>query len=78
MWDKLGDYASQAGIDANALKACLSSPEAAKEVDGNHAEGVSVSVNSTPTSFVNGRPVVGEDAQALQQFIDYELGAHSK
>jgi len=69
VWDKLGDYASQAGIDANALKACL---------DGNHAEGVSVSVNSTPTSFVNGRPVVGEDAQALQQFIDYELGAHSK
>jgi len=78
VWDKLADYASQAGIDANALKACLSSPEAAKAVDGNHADGVAVSVNSTPTSFVNGRPVVGEDAQALQQFIDYELATHPK
>jgi len=47
-------------------------------VDSNHADGVAVSVNSTPTSFVNGRPVVGEDAQALQQFIDYELATHPK
>ena len=33
-----------------------------------------MSVNSTPTVFVNGRPVVGGEPSTLQQYIDYELG----
>ena len=74
IWDKLLEFAAQAGLDRDAFKACLASPEPAKAIAENIADAKVMSVNSTPTVFVNGRPVVGGDPTTLQQFIDYELG----
>lgn len=74
IWSKLLEYAGQAGLDRDAFKACLASPEATKAVEANIADARVMSVNSTPTVFVNGRPVVGGDPSTLQQYIDYELG----
>ncbi|MGH9714958.1 MAG: thioredoxin domain-containing protein [Candidatus Acidiferrales bacterium] len=74
IWEKLLDLAGQAGLDKDAFKACLASPEAQKAVEANIADALAMSVNSTPTVFVNGRPVVGGDPSTLQQYIDYELG----
>jgi protein-disulfide isomerase len=75
VWDKLVSFASQAGLNGDTFKACLSSADAQKAVDAEHAEGVAVGVNSTPTAYVNGRPLAGGDPQTLGQYIDFELAA---
>ena len=72
-WGKMVDYASQSGLDADALKSCMASPEAAAAVNASHANGEKLEVTSTPTVFVNGRRMVGADANLLQQYINYEL-----
>jgi len=75
VWDKLVGFASAAGLDADTFKACLSSPDAQKAVDGNHADGVALDVGSTPTVFINGRPMVGGDVETLSRMIDFELAS---
>lgn len=72
-WGKMVDYASQSGLDADAFKGCMASPEAGAAVNASHANGEKLEVNSTPTVFVNGRRMVGADANLLQQYINYEL-----
>src|SRR5271167_2712477 len=77
IWEKLISYAGQAGLDPDAFKACMSSPEAKATVDASHQEGESVSITSTPTVFVNGHPLIGGDKATLEQYIKYELAASS-
>jgi len=72
-WTKMTDYAAQAGLDGDAFKSCMASPEAGAAVNASHANGETLEVNSTPTVFVNGRRMVGADANLLQQYITYEL-----
>jgi protein-disulfide isomerase len=78
VWEKIVGYASDAGLNADTFKACLASPDAQKAVAANRAEGVAVGVGSTPTVYINGRPLVGGDTSTLEQYIDYELAAHAK
>ena len=78
VWDKLVEFATGAGLNADAFKACLASPEAAKAVDASHAEGVALGVDSTPTVYINGRPLVGGDENTLVQYINFELAAAKK
>lgn len=75
-FDELNSFAKDAGLDADAFKSCLSSPEAAKAVEANRADAITLGVSSTPTIYVNGRPVVGGDPATVEQYIEYEL--HSK
>jgi protein-disulfide isomerase len=72
-WMKMGEFAGQAGLNADAFRACMASPEAAAAVDASRANGQQLEVNSTPTVFVNGRRLVGADAHLLEQYIQYEL-----
>lgn len=72
-YDKMLEYASKAGLNGETFKACLSGPQAAKEVDASIANGNLLEVRSTPTIFVNGRRIVGADPHALQQYLDYEV-----
>jgi protein-disulfide isomerase len=67
------DYAGQAGLKTDEFKACMASQEAAAAVEANITNGKLLEVNSTPTLFVNGRRVVGADAQQLEQVVQYEL-----
>jgi protein-disulfide isomerase len=73
VWDKLADFARQAGLDVDTFKACLSSPDAQKAVDANRADGESLNVSSTPTVYINGRPLVGGDVESLDRSIEFEL-----
>lgn len=73
-WDKAVDFAGQAGLDQNAFKTCLASPEAAAAVDSSVANARSLEVTSTPTIFVNGRRVVGADVATIERYIQYEIG----
>jgi len=77
VWDKLVTFASEAGLNADMFKACLSSPDAQKAVETDRAEGVALGVSSTPTLYVNGRPIAGGDPATLQQYIDFELSAQN-
>ncbi|HEY4709996.1 MAG TPA: DsbA family protein, partial [Candidatus Acidoferrales bacterium] len=61
------------GLDADTYKACLSSPDAEKAVNANHADGAALEVNSTPTVFLDGRPLVGGDTETLVRMIEFEL-----
>jgi protein-disulfide isomerase len=72
IWAKLNDFAAQAGLDQDTFKSCLSSKEAKDAVDNDRREGESLSVNSTPTLFVNGRPIAGGDKSTLTQYLAYE------
>jgi protein-disulfide isomerase len=73
IWEKLVSYATQAGLDPDAFKSCMSSPEAKAAIDSSHQEGVALSITSTPTLFVNGHPLIGGDKPTLEQYIKYEL-----
>jgi len=73
VWDKLTQFAADAGLNADTFKACLSSPDTQKAIDASHAEGVALGVNSTPTVYINGRPIVGGDVNTLSQYIEFEL-----
>ena len=72
-WTKMMDYAGQSGLDADAFKACMASPEAGAAISASRANGQQLDVNSTPTVFVNGRRLVGADPHLLEQYINYEL-----
>lgn len=74
-YERMLEYAGKAGLNVPTFKSCLSSAQAAAEVDASVENGKLLDVHSTPTIFVNGRRVVGADARTIQQFIDFELAA---
>ena len=78
VWDKLNGFAADEGLNVDAFKACMASEDAKKFVEMERAEGAELGVNSTPTIYVNGRPVVGGDPNLTQQFIQYELHTKTK
>lgn len=77
VWEKVIAFAAQDNLDADAFKTCMSSTEVKAAVDANHRDGEALSVNSTPTIFVNGRPLDGGDKATLEQYLKYELSNHT-
>jgi protein-disulfide isomerase len=70
----LKQQATALGLDMSAFNQCLDSGKHASRVAENMKEAESLGVSSTPTLYVNGRPVVG--AQPFELFkavIDEEL-----
>jgi protein-disulfide isomerase len=72
IWDKLNEFAAAANLDKDTFKSCLASKEAKDAVENNHREGEALNVNSTPTVFINGRPVAGGDKATIAQYLLYE------
>jgi protein-disulfide isomerase len=72
-WDKMLDFAARSGLNADAFKSCMASPQAAAELDASFANGQLLEVRSTPTIFVNGRRISTADPHAIEQYIDFEL-----
>lgn len=72
-YEKMTDYAGQAGLDAEGFKSCLAGADAAAAVDANLANGRELEIGSTPTIFVNGRRMVGADETTLENYIKYEI-----
>ena len=71
VWDKLVAFAAQANLDAASFKTCLASPDAKQAVAADHQLGDSLNVTSTPTLYINGRPLIGGDKPTLQQYISF-------
>lgn len=75
--DMLLSLAAQAGIDSLKLGGCLDSKATLPRVEQNVKEGKDLGVNSTPTSYVNGRMIVG--TASPQVFYDtIEAALHNK
>lgn len=74
-YNKLTEFAVQAGAAEDKLKACVADPKTQELVRQSIAEGRSLDVTSTPTSFVDGRRMVGPDQTLLEQFIKYDSTA---
>ena len=72
-YDKMVEFAGRFGLQIDAFKTCLASPEAAKEVDASIANGTELDVRSTPTVYINGRLLVGGDPHTFQRYLDYEI-----
>jgi protein-disulfide isomerase len=72
-YSKLVDIAIQAGLEAASFRACMASSEARDAVDKSIKEAQKLKINSTPTTYVNGRQVIGPDPDTLDQFTKYDL-----
>ena len=71
---ELKQYASALGLDAAKFGQCLDSGKHAAAVRAGFALGERMGVNSTPTLYINGRPLIG--AMPFENFkaiIDEEL-----
>ena len=53
------DMAKQAGLNLSVLNACIASDDAKEAIDDERMLGQSLSIQSTPTYFVNDKMVVG-------------------
>jgi protein-disulfide isomerase len=71
-YDKLTNLAIQAGANEDTLKPCIADPKTKDQVQQSIAEGQALDVNSTPTTFVDGRRVVGPDQSILEQYIQFD------
>jgi len=72
--DKVIEWAKDKDIDVLQLTRCMDNKETEAEVNKVQAQGRSVSVNATPTLFINGRRMVGRvDWPTLRAVIDYEI-----
>ena len=75
-YDKLQDYATQAGItDSNALRSCMADPKTAQSIAKSQSEAHRLKVANTPTLFINGRRLIGADPQLLRQFLLFDQAA---
>lgn len=72
--DQLLHLAAEAGLDNLKLAACIDSQTSLPRVEASLQEGQALGVASTPTTFVNGRSVVGAPApEDFYKLIDEAL-----
>ncbi len=73
---QLKSYARAVGLNGPAFDACLDSGKKADLVARDEALGVKLGVQSTPTVFIEGTPVVGANPfSTYKQIIDQKLAA---
>ncbi len=64
------ELASEAGLDGDALQACVESGRYQDEVEAAVQEGRRLAVSGTPTFFINGHRLVGAQPwEAFEQFL---------
>jgi protein-disulfide isomerase len=72
--DMLLHFAAEAGIDSLKLAACIDSQGSLSRVEANTHEGEALGVGQTPTSFINGRTLIGAPPSAeIYKLIDEAL-----
>jgi protein-disulfide isomerase len=71
VWDKMLDLATQQGLNADLYRACIINPETATQVKTSIDEGHALKITATPTTFANGRRVIGPDKSQIEQYITF-------
>jgi protein-disulfide isomerase len=78
-YDVLGEnlysqIASSLGLDVTAFKTCMSEHRYQDDIEADLSFSTNLGVQSTPTFFINGIPIIGaQPLTAFQQIIDDEL-----
>lgn len=72
---KLTEISDQSGVKGTDIAACAAKPETQSRVEASVNLGKSLEVNSTPTVFINGRPVgvAGNNYDVLKQLVDFAV-----
>ncbi len=72
--DMLLHFGAEAGIDNMKLAACIDAKESLPRVEANMREGEALGVSQTPSSYINGKLVVGGPLSVeLYKLIDQAL-----
>jgi protein-disulfide isomerase len=71
--DKLLHLAAEAGIDNMKLASCIDSQASLPRVEASTREAQALGIAQTPTSFINGRAVVGAPLADIYKLIDEAL-----
>ena len=72
--NKLIGFAKDLGLNTDQFSSCLNSNKYVKQVADDLASGQKAGVSGTPTTFVNGRAIVGaQPYSAFKTLIDQEL-----
>jgi protein-disulfide isomerase len=71
--ERLAGLADSFGVKGSDIAACAATPETQARVEASVNLGKAVGVNSTPTLFINGRPVgvAGNNYDTLKQLVDF-------
>jgi protein-disulfide isomerase len=72
VWDKMQDLAGNISLNPDTFRTCMANPETAHQIEQNMEEGRNVNITGTPTTFVNGRRLVGPDKSLIEQFTQFE------
>ena len=73
--ESLKNLAKEAGLDVNAFNRCLSSDKFKAAVQQDLIDGAKLGVTGTPTFFINGREISGnQPLEILAAIIEEELG----
>jgi len=76
---QLKDGAGKLGLDRAAFEQCLDSSKHQAVVKAAFDSGEKLGVNSTPTLYINGRPLIGaQPYEVLKQVVDEELARVGK
>ena len=76
--ERLLSLGDEAGVDASRLAACIDTKASVSRVEASRQEGHDLGVHGTPTSFVNGRIVVGLQSEATwEKIVDEALLART-
>ena len=71
--------AAALGLNAQVFNQCLDSGKNAEQIKGDMEQGEKLGVNSTPSLYVNGRPIIGaQPFDVFKSAIDDELKAIKK
>ena len=71
---QLKQAAAKLRLDQAAFDRCLDSGQHQAVVQADYKSGEQLGVNSTPTLYINGRPLIGaQPYEAFKQVIDEEL-----
>lgn len=73
--DQVISYGEQVGLDRLRLAACIDSKASLPRIEANFREGQTLGVQSTPTSFINGKMIVGLPEGDLIKAVDDALRA---
>ncbi len=72
--ERLLSLGDDAGVDRSRLAACIDSKASLSQVEAARQEGEDLGVNMTPTSFINGRIVLGLPPEAtFDKIVDEAL-----
>ena len=70
--EKLKAFATEAGLKGDEVAACAVKPDTKARIEASVALGKSVGVTSTPTLFINGRPIGGgAPVDLLQKIVEF-------